>query len=236
MDALDLLVDFASSLANSTTIPKAVNAALDARKTGEPPDSIKRHESPAIMSIKQAGHLIKDQHAISPRGSLPIEVFLSQTPRSEQPRSNNEMINLDIHPVSVHSERPKGPGHYVEPYAIEHATTAWNPQDFPDDQPVPPLWMNMHEFGAPLQPDKFAWAPYPPLFRKIPGGNGIGQMVVAGNEIYQPPCGTGICNCRDLPPELANPIPTPAYERYEAGSLFRDNARGTSNDMWTQWH
>lgn len=234
MDALDLLVDFASFLADSTAIPMPSNAEIDAQKTAETSTSIK-HESPTNMSIEQANHPVMDHHALSPRGSLPIEVFLPQAPRAEQPGGNNELPNLNTHPILVHSGRAEGPGSYVEPYAIEHATTVWNPQSFPDDQSAPPSWVNMHEFGPAMQPDKLAWAPYPPLFHKIPGVNGIGEMVVAGDGIYQPPCGMGLCNCQDFPPEFASPVSTPAYEQYEAGSLFVGNG-GPMNNMWTQWH
>lgn len=238
MDALDLLVDFASFLASSTTIPKAANAEVNAQKSVDPSNSTKQHEqcATASWSIEQGSRLTADQKAMMPRKILPNEAYLPQPLRTEQLGGYIKATNLNIQPTFVHKERLEGPGSYVEPYAVEHATTVWNPRDHIDSRQAPPLWMAMHEYSNAVQPNILEWPQYP-LFRDIPGVDNIGQMAVAGDGIYRTPCSMGTCNCRNFPPGFTNPVPTPPYERYDAGMLFGNNdTRGPPVDLSMQWH
>lgn len=235
MDALDLLVDFASFLASSTTVPRAANAGLDAQSV-KPLHSTNRQEQPANVpiSIEQASYFTMDGKATSAQQIPPTEAMPPRATQSKQLGGSNEEPRLNMYPMLIYGGRPDGPGKYVEPYAVGHTTNVWNPREHLDKRQEPHMWMNTHGFNGSVQPEKLTWAPSP-LFQAVPSVDGMGRKVVAGDGEYQSHCRMGICNCPRFPPGFADSIPPPSYAQCDTGIPFGDNARKPPIDLSMQW-
>ncbi|KAH7395194.1 hypothetical protein DE146DRAFT_99632 [Phaeosphaeria sp. MPI-PUGE-AT-0046c] len=236
MDALDLLVDFATFLASSTTISKATNVESDAQKTVSPSQSttLDEQHTPTSMSIKQESHPTADRKTMLPRESLPVEAHPQEVPEATRQEYYDEVSGLEVHPMLAPNGRQNSPGTYFEPYALEHPSDFWYYQKYLDERQESPSCMSMQQYGGPGQFGQLDWVPYP-LFRTVRNADGMGQLVVAGDAIYRSSCSMGICNCRGLTPRLANTIPTSSNERYDAGKMFHGNAGASLNGLWMQW-
>lgn len=237
MDALDLLVDFATFLASSTTISKGTNVESDARKTVSPSDSttLDGPHAPTPLSIKQETHFTTDRESMFPRERLAIEAYPEEALGATQPGYHNKVSGLKMHPKLAPRGLQDSPSTHYELYTLEHSTDSWYHQEHLDERQNPPSWMGMQQHSEPVHFGPLDRAPYP-FPRTVPGVDGVGHLVVAGDGIFQSSCSIGICNCRHLTPRFANTIAMPSNDRYYIGNMFRGNAEASLHDPWVQWH